>query len=579
MRSRRLLAAVSILLAASHVTADEALIREVRHEFAGMLPAMDRVVPGYERPTTKAPSLAVGDFLPADRSVRSWSFAIGRTLRRRINYVPTVKLKMPHPTFTGIDTGVETDPEATLLPTLAHFRGLRDTLGIETVLTGELRQDGDYFVIDAALVDSGTGEARAEKTWRATPESVPAAIVGISIWTYDELGVALSPDERTYVEDPTTLRPEALIAFVENLDDLSYSDAAARQALAAELRTKHPHFVPFVTYEMYARNYPTNLAEVREQLEGAQQARRDFPGHAGVASSSYAHSPFRSLGAAQKRSHVEALRALVLENPQDPMMPVELAVTFGKDGDYLSALTVILEATERWPDYYRTWWVLGDLLNERSWQVRGNTRWAEVPREAQERFMLLSFVADRVMDKAIAMHGRNGMLWHSKVKGIGSREGFSERLMAAFEEGVQVAPTYEPLYASTLNYAQNKWGGNAAARRRIITLAEENNPDAAWPRFLRSYHEADFAGLEGIAEALTDEFKTRRILENPLFWQALFAVIAGIVALSVFVSMRRVRRSSDGADNDYRHRRGGGRHAKRELTLEEKLREVQRQRR
>ena len=561
MTIRGLLVSLVLVLVPCSAFASDALIREVRHEFSGMLPAPDRVIPGYERPPTRAPSLAVGDFVPADDAVRLWSLAIGRTLRRRINYVPTVKLRMPHPAFTGTDTGVELDPDATLLPSLAHFQGLRKTLGIEAILTGTLRQNGDEFVIDVELVDSHGGEALAARTWRATPETVPTTIIEMTTWTYDEIGVELSPPERAYIEDPMTLQPEALKAFVASIEDLSYSDIAVRQALSAELRITYPYFVPFVTYEMYARNWPSNLGEVREQLEGSKRARLDFPGHAGVAASTYAHTPFQSLDDDQRERHLDALRALAVENPQDPMMMIDLAVTYGKDGDYVAALAVILEAAERWPDYYRTWWVLGDLLNEHSWQVRGNSRWADVPVEAQERFKLLSFMADRVMDKAISMHGRNGMLWNSKIKGIGSREGFSDRLMATFEEGAAVAPGYEPLYANALNYAQNKWGGNAAARRRIITLAEENNPDADWPKFLRSYHDADFRGLKGITEALTDEMRTRRILENPLLWQALFGLIAGIIVLSVYISMRR------------------GRGSRRELSPEEKLREVQRQRR
>ncbi len=579
--TQRLLVLGSLLLAVAPVLADSALIREVRHEFSGRLPAIERAVPGYERPATRAPGLAVGDFLPADDSLQIWSRAIGSTLRRRIQYVPSIKLRMPHPPFTGIDTAVDSDPRAPLLATPAHFKGLHATLGIETVLTGTLGRDGDEFVIDAALVDSVSGEQRAGNSWRATSESLPAAIIAISSWVYDELGVDLAAAERAYLEDPATLRADALEAFVANYEDLSLADMVVRQELSAELREAYPHFAPFVTYEMYARAYPTNLSEVRAQLEGSKQARRDFPGNAGVVASSYAHVPFDVLEEHEKTRHLDALRVLVVENPDDPMTMIDLAATYGKNGDYFSALAVILEATERWPDYYRTWWVLGNLVNERAWQVRGTGLWREIPTVAQDRFRLLSFIADRITDKAISMHGKNGLLWQTKINGIGSREGYSARLMAAFEAGAKVAPHHEPIYSNALNFAQNKWGGNASARRRIITLAEENNPDASWPKFLRSNHEADFVGLEGLADALTDEFKRRRILENPVFWQILFGVIAGIMALSIWISMRRTRRAM-AADTDgygYRRYRDEGRPVSRELTPEEKLRQVRRQRR
>ena len=165
-----------------------------------------------------------------------------------------------------------------------------------------------------------------------------------------------------------------------------------------------------------------------------------------------------------------------------------------------------------------------------------------------------------------------------KLSGIGSNGGYSQELMAAYETAAAVAPTHEPLYATTLNFSQNKWGGNAAARRRVIERAETNNPDAAWPKFMRSVHSADFRGLDGITDALKDELVVRGILENPIFWKLLFGLVSAVIALSTYLSMRRAKKALPTDLDDYGDRRGwddgsGGRH---ELTPAEMLEQVRR---
>ena len=575
----RLLVLAPLLVANVVAVADDALIREVHAEFAADLPAISTTVPGYFSPAERAPGLAVGDFLPADDSLRTWSAVIGTILRDRIAYVPTIRLRMPHPPFTDIDSAVTSDPGAPVLATAAHFRGLHRTLGIETVLTGTLGRDGDALQIQAKLVNSVNGAQRAATSWRATPDTLPSVLIALSGWVYEELDVELSAAEREYLEDVQTLRPESIAAFSENYEDLSVADPVVRRELTAELRKAHPRFAPFVWYEMYARSYPTNLSEVRAQLEGSKRARKDFPRHAGVASLAYAHVPFETLEEHEKTRRLEAQRNLVARNPQDPLMMINLAATYGRHGDHLSALAVALEATERWPDYYRTWWELGNRVSERAWAVRGTGLWREVPKASQERFKLLAFMADRIIDKAISLHAANGSLWQTKINTVGSADGYSGKLMAAFEQGARVAPHHEPIYSNALNFAQNKWGGNAGARRRIITLAEENNPDAAWPRFMRSNHGADFSGLGGLAEAFTDEFKLREIVENPAFWRILFFLIIAGLVLFAYVSNWLSRRTPGAHDYGMPDHRNHKRPPRRELTPAEKLEQVQRRNR
>ena len=552
--------------------ADDKFVRQVRHEFAGELFPMERLAPGYERPSSDIPSLAIGDFLTEDEALRDTRFAIGDLMRWRVQYVPTVRLTMPSAYYTALDAGVDRDFYDPVLQTPAHFKGLRKAMGIENVLTGTLSQEGNDLLIETQLVAAATGEELARSSWRAADGQLAATLIDISSWTYDQLGVELTDTERAYLEDPSTLTPEALQAYIDNYIDLNMSELVVRQDLLEELREAHPSLAMFQLYALHAKSFPTNLREARENLEISNQARKDFPEHAGVALESYRTLEQTALEDYELERLLNGLRDLVVANPNDPMIMINYADAWGQQGDIHEGISVALEIVERWPDNYRGWWTLGWLVSKHAWQVRGETMWAEVPEPARKTFRLMSFLSDKIIDKALAMNDKNGGLWVMKLSGIGSNGGYSAELIATFDRAVEVAPNHEPIYATTLNFSQNKWGGNAAARRHIIETAEAKNPDAAWPPFMRSAHQADFDGLEGLADAIQDEVELRRILENPLFWKILFGLVVLIIIVMTNLSMRRARRSGgyEQGWNDEPAKR-------RELTQEEMLERVRRQ--
>ncbi|MDJ0812757.1 MAG: hypothetical protein QNJ23_03455 [Woeseiaceae bacterium] len=577
---RRLSMLLVLLGASTPAWAEDDFVAQVRHEFAGELFPMDKLAPGYERPDSPVPSLAIGDFLTDDETLQNWHFAIGDLLRRRIQYVPTVRLTMPSAYYTALDAGVDRDFYDPVLATPAHFNGLRRAMGIENILTGTVTREGDALQIEAQLVDSRKGEELANSSWRVTDETLPAALIDISSWVYDELGVELTESQRAYLEDTSTLTPEAVQAYLENYIDLNMSDLVVRQELLAELREAHPTLAMFQLYELHAKSFPTNLREARENLEISNRSREAFPGHAGVALESYRSLEVTALEDYELERRLNGLRDLVVANPNDPMIMINYANAWGEQGDIHEGISVALEIVERWPDNYRGWWTLGWLVSRHAWQVRGETLWAEVPEPNRKTFRLMSFLSDQIIDKALRMNNKNGGLWVMKLSGIGSNGGYSSKLMTTFDTAAEVAPTHEPIYATALNFSQNKWGGNAAARRHIIETAEANNPNAAWPSFMRSVHQADFEGLEGLADALKDEAQVRGILENPLFWKGLFGLIVLIVIVASNLSMRRARRAMgagpDGTDN---YNRGWNDKpvTGRELTQEEMLERVRRQ--
>ena len=137
-------------------------------------------------------------------------------------------------------------------------------MGIETILTGTLARDGEEFTIDAALVNSESSEQRAARSWRAKPGQLPAALIEISGWVYDELGVKLDSAERAYLEDRSTLTSEAIVAYVENYADLNLTDLVVRQDLLVTLREAYPEFTLFGLYALHAKSYPTNLRKLAQ---------------------------------------------------------------------------------------------------------------------------------------------------------------------------------------------------------------------------------------------------------------------------------------------------------------------------
>jgi len=578
MRLTRLLSLLTLTLLAGPVSGEDELIAQVRHEFAGVLHPLQQLAPGYKRPSTPAPTFAVGEFQTDDDALRTWSFAIAEILRWRIQYVPTVRVTMPSAYYTALDAGVDNSLDGPLLTLPEHFQGLHDALGIKTVLTGVLDRNGDQFIIDAELVNSASGEQAASAIWRATAEQLPAALIELSSWVYDELGVQLGESERAYLKDAETIKPAAIAAFVENYEALNTLDLDVRQDLLEDLRKAHPKFALFMLYALHAKAYPTNLKEARENLLLSEQSRAQFPDHAGVNLESYRTTDLNSQPEEEAEKRLNGLRDLVVANPHDPMIMINFANAYGEQDDILEALSLAIEIAERWPDNYRSWWGLGWQVSRYAWQVRGVKMWSEVPRAARERFQLLSFLSDTLIDKALAMHDRNGALWVMKLSGIGSTGGYSPELMAAFEAAAVVAPTHEPVYATTLNFSQNKWGGNAAARRRVIELAEKNNPDADWPKFMRSMHQADFEGLKGFTDAVKDEIDIKGLPRNPAFWKLIFVLIFAALSAYLYASVRRAKIRVPGDPSDDTNQPGwdNGAVRRRELSQEEMLEQVRR---
>ncbi len=149
---------------------------------------------------------------------------------------------------------------------------------------------------------------------------------------------------------------------------------------------------------------------------------------------------------------------------------------------HASAVSVALEAVERWPNHYRTWWALSYALQNYAGLVRGTAYWKNVPEESRIRYSAIMQIADDCLSKALARHPEQGYLYEMKID-LDSHAG--RNWMTSFQRAAELIPHSRSLYQTAFNYARPQWGGTRDDMREIYKTALENNPDANWPTELR----------------------------------------------------------------------------------------------
>lgn len=132
------------------------------------------VVPGYERPVTQAPSLAVAEFRVSSDELGNWSRAVSEILRYKIQYVPSVRLFMPAPSYTHEDARTDSNPGQALLTNRSAFLRLNKADGIQHILTGSVYFVGGKYQLTTELVDVVDDFQVLQKQWQFTPGELPA---------------------------------------------------------------------------------------------------------------------------------------------------------------------------------------------------------------------------------------------------------------------------------------------------------------------------------------------------------------------------------------------------------------------
>ena len=492
MKAIQIITAFVLLISANVSHASVALTEQIKLELIDELYPISNVVPGYRRPENEAPKFAIAEFRAGSDELKNWSQAISEILRYRIQYVPGVRLVMPAAYNMAVDSGVNTRANRPLLVNQSHFLNLKKALDIQHVLTGEVSRRGSDIVLLVEMVNAGTGETSSQKKWEFPQQQLADTIIDISTWIYATLSVDLSKDELAYLNDRETLSNAAIEAFVENYSEFPKLNPVLRREKINQLLKQHPEFTLLSVYALHNRAYANNLDEAYKNIELYKHIKSLNPGNVGVELEIYHALDVGVMPKHEIAARLNGMKRLVLENPQSAPMMLGLADVLVKNGDTVSAISVMLEAVARWPQNYRAWWSLGWALNQHAWQVRGGSFWRDVPERAKKKFKTLTPLANQIIDIALSLNKLNPSLWNMKLKALGSVDGFSEELLSVFNEAARLAPKRKSIYSSALNYSGENWGGNREARRHIIEMAEKNNPGQGWPEIMRSQNAEDF---------------------------------------------------------------------------------------
>lgn len=353
----------------------------------------------------------------------------------------------------------------------------------------------------------------------------------------------MTPAERAYIQDQNAYGYRAVEDFISLYSEYPELKGPVKRVRVNQLMAKYPRFPVLVIYALHNKVHATNLDEAYKNLERYKALQESHKAHVAVEFESYLAMDIEVLPKHIVADRLKGMKKLVKDNPHDPQIMITLADQLVTNGNTLEAVTVMLEAVERWPGYYRAWWSLGWALNQHAWQVRGNSMWREVPEAAKKRFKSLAHLSDRAIDEALALNPYNARLLNMKISSMGSISGYSEELMAAFNKSVKLAPNERSIYDSALNFSADRWGGNVGARKHIIETALENNPDSAWSSAMRSMHAADFEVAVGRQVKAGELHYVEALLKNPLVLMGLIFFIVVFIVLVLTVVYLLGRRS------------------------------------
>ncbi len=491
MRFFQGLTALAFVFCTNTLQASTSVTEQVKKVLADELYPVTSVLPDYQRPRKDAPRFAVAEFRTVSDDRRVWSQAVSEILRYRIQYVPAVRLFMPAPYYTHVDAQQDKGEDRPLLTSTDAFNKLNQTLGIDKVLTGQVGFSANKIALTAQLVKVESGKTLYQRDWSFPAEELPAVLIEICKWVYRELGVKLTPAEMAYLEDPETMEYDAIEAFIANYTTISRLQGPLRRDKIRQLQEAHPNFVLLAIYALHNRTYARNLDDAYSNLDLYENLRNLHAGNAGVALESFRVMEVKALPKHKVARQLDKLKRLAGANSQDPTIMINCGDALVKNGDTHEAVTVMLEAAERWPDQYRTWWSLGWALNEHAWQIRGSSTWRDVPARARDEFKALTLLSDKAVDNALTLNSAHGGLWGMKINSLGSRDGFTEELLETFDKAIKLAPQMQYVYSTAMNYATDRWGGNAVARAHILETAETHNPDASWVEVMKREHGGD----------------------------------------------------------------------------------------
>lgn len=438
-----------------------------------------------------------------DCAVKGLGFAIGTTLRVHAwGLSPAVGFTQP---LMYWEDSREREEVAGLNPAQRVAR----RIGATHVLRSSAHEQADGMHLRLELVDVASG-ARLGSSERVAPRSIDAALA-------DALSEVLAP--------------------------LQFAIADSEGARASEWRATPD--AAFASLREALTTYCASGKDYAKQIERAWQAQRDSP----VLAALYAdellnlhtaadavdvlntfpgqveHHPVVSMvanlrrAAANPRQRDDAvlatLKRLLATYPQEPAAWDTLSGALGSvpavdattptsctgcqpvpnHADYAQGIAIALEDIARWPHNYRAWWDLAYTVDRYADAVRGGEAWSAMSEQAARRYPKLVALAGDAARTALESHSGQANLYLIRMDAEAAQ---GNDWYGEFSAGIEAAPHAAGLYDDALNYASDKWGGDARERARIYRLARDNNPGASWPAAQYRYYAPGWESLSAI---------------------------------------------------------------------------------
>ncbi len=233
----------------------------------------------------------------------------------------------------------------------SDFELLADLLDADYVVSGQVQQIDDVFLVEARLRRSVSGDIVHRASYNVdTASDVFAAMVPVSAELLSNLDVPVATDTAVL----SGIDADAFASFSAGVAQLSRGNAVeAVQPLRAAVE-KAPQFA--LAWDRLAQALAL-LGRDREALDAAESAVQALGGGGGR-SGALVRAHKEALAGSPDRA-IAVLETLLAESPDDGDARFMLAEVYGDAGRLQDAESALLEVVESSPDHPQAWYLLG----------------------------------------------------------------------------------------------------------------------------------------------------------------------------------------------------------------------------
>jgi tetratricopeptide (TPR) repeat protein len=513
----------------------EGLNSDIRSFLEDPLPSLSSVLPGYSRPLKQVPTLVVADLTSEHEDTMPWGSALGRILRRKIMFAPTMLLRMPDLDRLRDDAWKYGMPERDVLRSLESLNLISQRLGIRNALTGDIKIEEPRFTLELSLLKLPDGKVYKSLHYSGDVEHLPETLSIASIEIYKSLGLRIDQKTRDYLLNKNPITFNDIKDFANILLEIRNKPKGEAFAIVKKFMDKGFHLPAAASLYLYYMEPDKDLHTYLKRLDGVAAS---FPEDVGIELTVASYMGYKDAPDLVKEK-IRRFQKIIRENPNDPSARIKFSTFLANCGYTLPALAVCMETLERWPDQYRAWWNISYVLLEYAWQLRGIKFWDDVPEKGKKMFYPLKDLSTKAVDKALTYNHDNADLWVLKMRTIA---GYTPELLDCFRRAIKLDPHNSNAYAMALNFSLPQWGGSYEAQEEVWTLAKKNNPGQPWLQEIREKYMKEPPFTYKMKKLLFPNTNATSIL------QYIFLFIEAVTVLIVLFLLLRWRRNRSPED-------------------------------